>query len=261
MGGFGLELALDDDVGFGEALLDIAMAELMALGDIGGLARLGPEAPGQALAVMGIGLRFLGVLDMADLLGLGGRRGIVRRLLQSAGEEIVMQDRRIGAHRRLDVGHMGQDLVIDLDELQGLAGNDGVGRGDARHRMTFIEHLVAGHHIAQHVAQIRIALLEVVAGDDGLDARQGQGLGDVDGADPRMGMGAAQDLADEHGGGRHVGAELGPARDLVQAVRAQGARADDGESVTGCDGFDIEGHQRDSRISAAALVTARTILS
>ena len=35
----GLEAALDDDVGFLEALLDVAMAELVAVGDVGRLLR------------------------------------------------------------------------------------------------------------------------------------------------------------------------------------------------------------------------------
>ena len=41
MGLLGLEGALDDDIGLLEALFDIAMAEFRALGDIGGLRRLG----------------------------------------------------------------------------------------------------------------------------------------------------------------------------------------------------------------------------
>ena len=65
-----------------------------------------------------------------------------------------------------------------------------------------------------------------------------------------MGMRAAQHQADEHARRCHVGTELGPARDLVQAVGTQRARPDDGEGMMGGDGFDIEGHQRVSRISA-----------
>ncbi len=127
--------------------------------------------------------------------------------------------------------------------------------------MAFVERLLARHDVVEHVAQVALDLLEVVAGHHRLHARQRQRLGGVDPADARMRMGAAQHLADQHARRRHVGAELGAARDLVEPVGAQGAGPDDIEFMAGGDGFEIERHQRASLISAAALITARTILS
>src|SRR5215470_18494772 len=74
-------------------------------------------------------------------------------------------------------------------------------------------------------------------------------------------MRAAQDLADEHAWRRQVGAEFGPAGDLVQTIGPKRTRAYDLEGITLGNRFHIERHQRPSRISAAALITARTILS
>ena len=107
MGGCDLEFALDDDIGLGEALFHIPMAELMALCDIRRLGRLGPEAAGEAFAVVWRGFLFFRVLDMAEFLSLRSAGRIVRRLLKAGGEQIVMQDRCIWPHCRLDIGHMG----------------------------------------------------------------------------------------------------------------------------------------------------------
>ena len=71
-----------------------------------------------------------------------------------------------------------------------------------------------------------------------------------------MGVGAAQDLADEHAGGNEVGTEVGPARDLVHPVRADRPGAD----PLVCPITPIHG-QAAPRISAAASITARTTLS
>ena len=61
---------------------------------------------------------------------------------------------------------------------------------------------------------------------DGLDAGQRLGLRRVDRDDARVRVRAAQHAADELAGQVEVGAEAGAARDLVDAVRADRARAD-----------------------------------
>src|SRR5262249_54872641 len=78
---------------------------------------------------------------------------------------------------------------------------------------------------------------------------------------PRVGMWAAQDLADQHARRRKVGAEFGSAGHLVQTIGPNRTRAYDLEGITLGNRLYIERHQRPSRISAAALTTARTILS
>ena len=82
VGGCGLELALDDHVGLGEAVIDVAMAELITLRHVGG----------------GLGLGSTPLVNMSSC-----RIG------------------RIGAIG-LDVDDVGQDVVVDLDQLERLAG-------------------------------------------------------------------------------------------------------------------------------------------
>jgi hypothetical protein len=73
--------ALNDHLGFLEAGLDVALVEVYALGDIRRLGRL---------------------------------RLDIRR------EQIIVQDRRIVCHRRLDVDDIGQHLVLHVDQFERL---------------------------------------------------------------------------------------------------------------------------------------------
>ncbi len=75
VGGLGLEGALDHPVGLAEADLGIAMAELVAGGDVGGL---------------------------------------LRRWVEIGGDHGLVQQRRARLHRRVDVGDVGQNLVVAL---------------------------------------------------------------------------------------------------------------------------------------------------
>ena len=68
--------ALDDHLGFLEAGIHVALVEVHPLGDVGRLGRL---------------------------------------RLDIRGEQIVVQDRRIVRHRRLDVDDVGQHLVLHID--------------------------------------------------------------------------------------------------------------------------------------------------
>src|SRR5258708_22203696 len=64
------------------------------------------------------------------------------------------------------------------------------------------------------------------AGDDCLDSGQYPRLFGIDRYDPGMGMRATLDAAPQHTRHCHIGAEIGPARDLVDAVRADRPGAD-----------------------------------
>ncbi len=107
VGGLGLVFALQNDVGLGEALLHVAMAELMALGHIGGPGRRGHEAAAHRLAALGRGFGLAAFLDMADLLGRIGGGRVVGRRLEPLGHHGLVEQRRIGAHRLLHIGDMG----------------------------------------------------------------------------------------------------------------------------------------------------------
>ncbi len=188
--GRGLEVLLDHDIGFLEALLDIADREFKLLGDVRRL----------------------------------GRRG-----LDATGDHVLEEQRCVFTHRVVDIDRVRQHLVVDLEQRLGLLGNLLRDRGDRSDRVAVIKRLFLGHHIARHMPEIdrdalRADVLEFVvgkigAGDDRLDAGQGLGLRGVDRLDARMGVRRAHDLAIERAGHRQVGRVHRAARDFGHAVR------------------------------------------
>ena len=100
---------LDDDFGFAEPGLDIALGEAHHLRNVGGLGRLGVDA---------------------------------------RGEDVVMQQRRVRRHRRLDIHDVRQYLVFDLDQIKRLIGDRRGDGGDRGHRMPLVERLPDRHAVA-----------------------------------------------------------------------------------------------------------------
>ncbi len=196
MHGLGLEVALDDDVGSGEAGIAVAELVLERAGDVGGgsRSRLGADVA-----------------------------------------HVLVQDGRTRLQGLVHVDDPGQHLVVDLDQLEGV-GRDFVRyRRHRRDRVTHIERLLARHDVAAVEAQVLDAeggrlvpweLDEVLADHDGLHAGQRQGLVEVDGPDAGMGVRAAQDLAPEHAGQGEVGSEGSTSRHLVDAVGPRRPLAD-----------------------------------
>ena len=173
---------------------DVAMAVLAALGDVGRLAGLG---------------------------------------LDALGEDVVVQHGRRGLHRLVDIGHMRQHLVVDLDELQRLPGRAGIDRGDRGHRMAVIERLLARHAVVEDVVHGGIAIGEigqVGRGDHRLHAGQLLRLRGVDLPDRRVGVRASENAPDQLAGHVEVRAVAGAARHLVDAV---------GTDRTGADGCEV----------------------
>jgi hypothetical protein len=228
----GLVGELDDLVGLGESLVDVAHLVLDALGDVGGLRRRGIDA---------------------------------------ARDHVLEQQRRIGLHRLVDVDDVRQDFVVDFDQLQRLFRDRRRRRGDRRDRMAFVEHLLARHDVARHVPEVDCDalgphVLELVVGQvlrrhHGLHALQRLGLRGVDAADARVRMRRAQDLAPQHARKAEVRAVLGEACDLRHAIRAHRIRADDLELFLGMDWNVLRhaGHDQAPRISAAVSSTASMI--
>jgi hypothetical protein len=163
----------------------------------------------------------------AELFGDIGRLG--RRRLDAAGDHVLEQQRRILRHRVIDVDDMRQDLVIDVDQCDGLGRHRRAYGRHGRDRVAVVEHFFARHNVAGDVPEIdrdalgadigEIMIRKVGAGHHRLDARQRLGLRRVDRPDTRMRVGAAQDLAVKRAGEAVVIAELGHARDLRHAVR------------------------------------------
>ena len=219
--------ALDDDIGFLEARLDVAFVEIHPLGDVRRLGRLGLE---------------------------------VRR------EQVLVQDRRVVRHRRLDVDDVGQHLVFDVDQVERRVADrlrDGRNRGN---RVSLIKCLVARHAVAREVAEVhrpfaderlfRWNIGKVVGGDDRAHAWQLQRLARIDRHDARMRVRRALHLAPQHARHHHVRAEHGAAGDLVHAVGTDRTRADNSQI-----GANVIHRTASPRISAAASITARMILS
>jgi hypothetical protein len=225
--GFGAELALDHQIGPGEARLDIAVAELDTLGDV--------------------------------------RRAVG---LHAYGDHGLVEDRGARLQGLRDVGDVRQDLIVHLDQLQRLPRRSGTGGRDGRDGVSLIEDLLASHDVPAYVPIVQHHLAcggelwrqvaEVVPCHDSLHALERLGRGGVDAQDAGVGVRAAQDPSDQLAGELHVGAEAGAPGDLVHAVRADRAGADDLEVRIGLERCR---HQCAPLISAAASWTARTILS
>ncbi len=219
---------LDDEIGFLEAGLDVALREADHLGDIRRLRRL---------------------------------------RLDTRGEDVVMEERRAVGHRRLDVHHIRQHFVLHLDQVERLFGDRRRGCRDGGHRVAFVEHLAPGHAVARQVAQIvrrgadmsplRRHVGKIGAGDDRLDPGERRRLCGIDADDAGVRMGAALDAAPQHARHHHVGAEIGPAGDLVDPVRTDRPGADDLEGRL----VEITHAEASPLITAAASSTARMILS
>ena len=197
---------------------------------------------------------------LATFDGLVGFGSTVRR------EQVLVQDRRIVRHRRLDVDDVGQHLVLDVDQVERRVADrlrDGRNRGN---RVALIQCLVARHAVAREVAEIhrpfaderlfRRDIGKVGGGDDGAHARQLQRLARIDRHDARMRVRRALHLAPQHARHHHVGAEHGAAGDLVHAIRTDRTRADNFQI-----GANVIHRTASPRISAAASITARMILS
>ncbi len=105
-------------------------------------------------------------------------------------------------HRRERVQNRRQDLVFDVDQAERLDGGLLVHRGHGRNLVADLEHFFDGEYglvVAGRGDAVK-GRRHVLRRNDGLDARQPLRLGGVDAEDPGVGVGAAQDLADEHAG-------------------------------------------------------------
>ena len=189
----GVEFPLDDDIGLGKALFDIAELAFETGGDVRRFRRLG---------------------------------------LHALGELVFVEDRRIGLHRVAHVDHVGQHFVIDLDQLQRRTGDGIAGGGDGGDRMAVIEHVFARHHVARDVAEIdhqfaRCRVFdrhvgEIVARHHRFYAGQRFRRGDVYRQDIGAGMRAAQHPADQLTGQRNIRCVTRASGDLVHGIAARG---------------------------------------
>ncbi len=198
----GIELVLDDDVGRIEAFIEVAQFEFGAFSDV---------------------------------------RARSRRRLDSLGDEVVVQQRRVHLHAFGRGHHVRQNGVVDFDQPRRLLRNGGGGRGHGGDCVAVVERFVARDHIAGQVIPTQgdhahefvggCELRKVRAGDDGFDAGQGERFIDVNGINARVCMGTAHHTTVDHVSELQVGAEIGPAGHFVDAVRPHWPRANEAVAV------------------------------
>ena len=148
---------------------------------------------------------------------------------------------------RLEEG--GQDLVVDLDQLQRAVRRVLVHRSHGGHLVPDEAHLVEGQGVlVRSPGDHPVLGGQVLAGDDRVDALQREGAAGVDPADPRVGVGAPQALGVQHPGqGDVVGVDRLPRR-LGQTVDLARRGADD-----------LEAARQLARGRAVALVFLRSV--
>ena len=137
--------------------------------------------------------------------GVGG--GLVARLpvedvVVGLAGQVVTDHRGAGVQRPLGVDHGRQRLVLDVDELQGVAGRVAVLGDHERDLLALVADLVGGQHGLHVPGQGRhpgqVALGQGLAGDHRLDLGMGQRVGGVHGHDPGVRQRAAQHRAVQH---------------------------------------------------------------
>ena len=121
---------------------------------------------------------------------------IALRVIDAAFRPLVVQKRRVGAHRLLGVEHRRQHLVVHLEPPATLFGG-GFAVGDHGSHPLADE----ANHIVEHAGVVRIVGADLMArrgiqpwrrileGEDGHDARHCHRRGAVDGANARMRVG------------------------------------------------------------------------
>ena len=107
-----------------------------------------------------------------------------------------MDERRVVGERRLEVGHDGQRLVVDLDQRRRLLGDLGRRRRDAGDDVALEAHgvlreqaPVLDHAAVEHVGHVLVR-------DDGEHAGQRARLRRVDPRDPRVRVVGVAELRD-----------------------------------------------------------------
>jgi hypothetical protein len=197
--------------------------QMAALRVIGGEGRVGLHH-----RVMDLGAL---VIVLAHQVGRGETRGGIAELVMHGTLDIVglVVVQRHGI-RLARFG--GAEIGRQFAHAQADQGQRGVGRhlvdgGNGSNRIADVTHTVARQrelvlrnrdHAVGHVA--------FVAGDHGTHPGQGQGLTDIDFQQFRMGVGTAQDLAEQRAAGRQVGRVARRAGHLFDAVDEGQAGAD-----------------------------------
>ncbi|MEJ2211151.1 MAG: hypothetical protein P8129_19210 [Anaerolineae bacterium] len=152
----------------------------------------------------------------------------------------------------LGAGSHRQGLVLDLDQVQRLAGDLGRVGGHHGHRVAQVADLVVAQHGPVVVDQaVSVAARHVGVGQHGAHAGQSLGLAGVDGQDAGVGIFGPQRGAVQHALEGVIVRELGRARHLVHGVGPRVRVANDVQ------GRHRLGLGRRQRLAGAGLVHGR----
>jgi hypothetical protein len=110
-----------------------------------------------------------------------------------------------------------KDLVLDVDQVDGPAGDIQAFRRHGGDRLAEVPYGILGQDVLVHDVQAD-AVVELFAGEDRVDAREVLGLGSVDRHDLRPGVWAPFHLGVEHAGKYQVARVHGAARQLRGVV-------------------------------------------
>ena len=113
---------------------------------------------------------------------------------------------------------VGQRLILDFDEFQGLEGRGLVDGRDRRHFLPHEPDLPAGQGRLVVVLVPPLDLRNVVPGQDRLHARQLPGAGDLEPGDAGVGVRTAEQLADKHPRKDEIRRVIGRALHLLRGV-------------------------------------------
>ena len=149
-----------------------------------------------------------------------GHRAVGHRLARVGLGARLGHRRRAGLHglERIDGG--GQDVVLDLDQVERLLGDGQLVGGDGGHRMADEHHAVDGQDRMGPRGRLALQLRDVGRGEDGPHAGQRPRLAGVDAHDARVRVGAAEELGVEQAAGLEIRDVLHLTGDLLGPIRA-----------------------------------------
>jgi len=184
----GVELVLDDDLGFAEASFDVALAPT-------------------------------GLRHGVGRVGKRHRQALVP-------SQAVVNDSGASLHGCPRVEDRRQLLVLDLDGHGCFLGRVGIVGGDGSDGLADEAHLAAGQH--RHVLQRTApqAVGDIVGSEDRMDAGDLASLGGVHAHETGVRHGAPRQLAPQHAGHVHVGAVGRLTGDFTDAIDSRRGRPD-----------------------------------
>ena len=139
---------------------------------------------------------------------------------------MLVQDRRVGCHRLFWREHGRQFLIFDLDEARCLLRSGETGRRHCRNRLAAIANAILWQDGFVLDEKTHVAGFEIGAGDDSLNAGDGERLRYVVGHNARVTVRTADNHSEQHAGKRDVVGILRVTCRLAERLEPGHGRAD-----------------------------------